>query len=209
MATRPHLLSRKGLSSGELGLRFFKWVLSNPHFSTGHFQVIMTLASLTSYDLCLHCSPLFPRLGAKEVSVGELGIRTHLSKVEEEERKQFRGKNGRAGERRGRGPGGAEFSMCQELYTHHLVLSQETRNQREPLSFHSRVNRRDLCSHKSRWHEALVALLFPLQSSLMRLRSRKVDKKLLDEDTGELCPLNSTLSVLYAQATKAFANRYQ
>lgn len=75
------------------------------------------------------------------MSVGELGTRTHLSKVDEEERKQFRGKDGRAGERKGPGPDGVEFSMCQELYTHHLVLSQETRNQREPLSFHRWVNR--------------------------------------------------------------------
>lgn len=75
------------------------------------------------------------------MSIGESGIRTHLSKVKEEERKQFRAKKGKAGESRGHGPDDTEFSMCQELYTHHLVLSQETRNQREPLSFHRRVHR--------------------------------------------------------------------
>lgn len=46
------------------------------------------------------------------MSIGESGIRTHLSKVKEEERKQFRVKKGKAGESRGHGPDDTDFSMC-------------------------------------------------------------------------------------------------
>lgn len=56
----------------------------------------------------------------------------------------------------------ARNSACARNCIHTILCypkKPETRG--SPLSFHSRVNRRDLCSHKSRWHEALVALPLP------------------------------------------------